>query len=182
MSFLGILLMLSYYFIIDITHVLVLAGCNWALPGNYSYFSFLKEWRAYSVMLTTSFVWIPFTWCVWLVRNCSQSDDFSLQVSVEVSQQMLSPPDAELMPLPCQLQTCPEVFWFFFFQFCWQWCLSLSVSWGAAGATELFEMEQCYLLLSINPFCLFSAPCLGLGPSCLPMFFIVESFLTLHRV
>lgn len=29
---------------------------------------------------------------------------------------------------------------------------------------------------SINPFCLFSTPCLGLGPSCLPMFFTVESF------
>lgn len=91
MSFLGILLMLSYYFIIDLTHVLVLAGCNWALPGNYSYFSFLKEWRAYSVMLTTSFVWIPFTWYVWLVKNCSQSDDFSLPVSVEVSLSRCSP-------------------------------------------------------------------------------------------
>lgn len=152
MSFLGILLMLSYYFIIDITHVLVLAGCNCAVPGNYSYFSFLKEWRAYSVMLTTSFVWIPFTWCVWLVKNCSQSDDFSLQGSVEVSLSRCSPLQMlscclSCLPLPWQLQTCPVVGVFFQHTFSWWWCLSLSVSWGAAGAVKLFEMEQCYLLL-----------------------------------
>jgi len=95
MFILGILLMLSDYFIIDITHARVLAGCNWALPGNYSYFSFLKELAAHSVTLTTSFVWIPFTLCVSVLKYYSEGNDFSLEVNVTVLRRVLSSPGTD---------------------------------------------------------------------------------------
>lgn len=154
--------MLSYYFIIDITHVLVLAGCNWTLPGNYSYFSFLKERRAYSVMLTTSFVWIPFTSYVSLVKYYSSSDDFSLKVNVGVSRSRCSPLQmlhGRLGRVCLSFGSCTlaQRWWGWFF-FCRTCCAdgdaqrSSSVSRGAAGDAELFETGvggniRCLLLL-----------------------------------
>jgi len=67
--------------------------------------------------------------------------------------------------------------------------LSPLVSWGAAGDVELFETAGGKFVICccfINPFCLFSNPCLGLGPfgvafktlqqaECLPKF-LAEGF------
>lgn len=71
---------------------------------------------------------------------------------------MLSPPDAELMPRRVCLSpgSCGlGQRWFGVFfsaRFADGDVFSLSVSWAAAGALELFEMEQSYLLLPYKSF------------------------------
>lgn len=123
-------------------------------------------------MLTTSFVWIPFTWCVCLVKNCSQSDDFSLQVSVEVSLSRCSPLQMLswvcLSPGSCRFAQR----WFFIFFPAHVLLMVMSFPLGVLGCCKSsLKWSNVIYCCFINPFCLFSTPCLGLGPSCLPVFF-----------